>query len=298
MTMLLDVVRRHADAHAGEDGVAPTLIPGLATVRQVRPDVMSHTVSRPLVALVVQGAKHVAMGAHGVSFAAGDTLLIAADVPLVSQITRASVAAPYYSLILELDPAIISALSLDMQAVEAEDDMPVRVTRTEEEVADTALRLMRLLERPASRPILQDQALREMHYWLLAGRHGPAIRRLGVPDSHARRIARAVSLLRANYAQALPVERLSETAGMSASSFHQHFKAITTLSPLQFQKQLRLIEARRMMMFGGAAASSAAFAVGYESVSQFTREYSRFFGLPPVRDIRAMQEGVSVSSAG
>lgn len=140
--------------------------------------------------------------------------------------------------------------------------------------------------------MLQAQLLREMHYWLLAGRHGAAIRRLGGPDSHAQRIARAVALLRAEFTQALPVERLAAVAGMSLSSFHQHFRRHTSLSPLQFHKQLRLIEARRLMLAEGISASSAAFAVGYESVPQFTREYRRLFGRPPVQDIKAAQAKV------
>ncbi|MDD3444577.1 MAG: AraC family transcriptional regulator, partial [Zavarzinia sp.] len=135
----------------------------------------------------------------------------------------------------------------------------------------------------------------EMHYWLLAGRHGPAIRRLGMPEGPVRRVARAVSLLRAEFARTLPVDRLAAAAGMSPSSFYQHFRAVTSLSPLQFQKHLRLIEARRLMMAEGASASSAAFAVGYESVSQFTREYGRLFGLPPAKDSKAARRWIAAA---
>jgi AraC-like DNA-binding protein len=151
-------------------------------------------------------------------------------------------------------------------------------------VADTALRLVRLLERPASLPVLQAQLVREMHYWLLAGRHGPAIRHLGFPDSQAQRIGRAVDVIRRDFASRIPVERLASVAGMSLSTFHQHFRAVTSLSPLQFQKQLRLIEARRQMLADGTPPNHAAYAVGYESVPQFTREYRRMFGLPPARE--------------
>jgi transcriptional regulator GlxA family with amidase domain len=210
--------------------------------------------------------------------------VITADVPIISEVTRASVAAPYMSLVIELDPAIIADLAVQMKAVPVGEHAPVRVAPTDAEAADAALRLVRLLDRPASLPVLQESLVRELHYWLLAGRHGSTIRRLGWPDSHAQRVARAVAVLRAEFAQALPVERLAAAAGMSASSFHQHFRAMTSLSPLQFQKHLRLIEARRLMQSEGLSASSAAFAVGYESVPQFTREYGRMFGLPPVRD--------------
>lgn len=207
----------------------------------------------------------------------------------MSQVTRASGAAPYLSLVLDLDHAVIADLTVQMKIAPAAADGPVQVEPTDAEVADAALRLMRLLERPAAVPVLHAQLVRELHYWLLAGRHGAAIRRLGWPGGHAQRVGRAVAVLRAEFRQPLPVERLAATAGMSPSSFHHHFRAVTSLSPLQFQKQLRLIEARRLMMSEGMSASSAAFAVGYESVSQFAREYRRMFGMPPVKDTAALK---------
>lgn len=169
---------------------------------------------------------------------------------------------------------------------------PVQVEPTDAEVADCALRLLGLMERPAALPVLRAQLVREMHYWLLVGRHDAAIRQLGWPGSHAPRIARAVTLLRAEFAQSLPVERLAAVARMSPSSFYEHFRAATSLSPLQFQKQLRLIEARRLMTVEGLSASTAAFAVGYESAQQFTREYRRMFGLPPGKDVGEVRRPV------
>lgn len=289
---LLTLVRRHADAHADAGGVAQTPIPGLATVRATSPSGLIHAISRPLVCLVLQGGKQVATGSQSVAFGAGDSLLIAADVPTVSQITRASRAAPYLSLVLELDAAVLADLLAQMAAGPGgAGDARVRVEPTDAEVADAALRLMRLLDRPAADPVLRAMVVRELHYWLLAGRHGPALRGLGWSEGRARRVARAVAVLRSDFARPLPVERLAAVAGMSPSSFHQHFRAVTSLSPLQFQKQLRLIEARRLMLSEGAPASRAAFAVGYESVPQFTREYGRMFGLPPVRDREAARGG-------
>lgn len=243
-----------------------------------------------MVCLVLQGGKQVAMGTRTFAFAAGDSLLITADVPTVSQITHASVAAPYLSLVLELDPTVVAELAVRMKAGPVTDGPPVRVAPTDAEVADVALRLMRLLDRSAAEPVLHELLLRELHYWLLAGRHGAAMRRLGWPEGHARRVARAVAVLRAEFTRPLPIERLAAVAGMSPSSFHRHFHAVTSLSPLQFQKQLRLIEARRLMMAEGVSASRAAFAVGYGSVPQFTREYGRMFGLPPVRDAEAARD--------
>lgn len=293
---LLDAVRRYTETHADPGGLAQTPIRGLATVRVTSPSGLIHAISRPLICLVLQGGKQVAMGAQAFAFAAGDSLLITADVPTVSQITRASVGAPYLSLVLELDPAVIAELAVQMKAGLVAEGVPVRVERTDAEVADAALRLMQLLDRPAADPVLHALLVRELHYWLLAGRHGAAIRRLGWPEGHAQRVARAVAVLRAEFMRPLPVKRLAAVAGMSPSSFHRHFHAVTSLSPLQFQKQLRLIEARRLMLSEGASASRAAFAVGYESVPQFTREYGRMFGLPPVRDAETARGDARVAA--
>jgi AraC-like DNA-binding protein len=287
---LLQAVRRYVDTYADPTGLAQTPIPGLTTIRSATPSGLLYAISQPLVCLVLQGSKQVAMGTQSFSFGAGDSLLITADVPTVSQVTRASAEAPYLSLVLELDPAVIADLAMQMkEEATIADGAPVRVEPTDAEVADAALRLIRLLDRPAAIPVLHAQLVRELHYWLLEGKHGAAIRRLGWPDGHARRVGRAVALLRAEFARPLSVDRLAATAGMSASSFHHHFRAVTSLSPMQFQKQLRLIEARRLMMSEGRSASSAAFAVGYESVPQFTREYGRMFGLPPGKDMEAVR---------
>ncbi|GAA5233413.1 AraC family transcriptional regulator [Verticiella sediminum] len=290
MTTLLDTVGRYALAHADAHGLARTPIPGLCAVCATAPSGLIHEVYRPLVCLLVQGCKEVTIGAHTYTFKAGDSLLIGADVPTVSRIVDASPAAPYLSLVLELDPTIVADLVSRMDVAPAGNEAMVRVARTESEVVDTALRLTRLLERPAALAILQDALLREMHYWLLAGRHGAAIRQLGWPDGHVQRIARAIAVLRAEYTRNVPVERLAAIADMSPSSFHHHFRAVTSLSPLQFQKHLRLVQARRLLITQGASASSAAFAVGYESVPQFTREYGRMFGASPARDARAARE--------
>lgn len=284
---LLDAVRRHAEAHADALGIAPSPVAGLFTVRATGPSELQYAISRPLVALIVQGGKRVTMGSESFDFGAGDSMLIAADVPTVSQITRANLAAPYYSFVLELDPAVITSLAAEMRIVRQGTGARISVDPTDAEVADAASRLLRVLDRPAALAVLKDQLLRELHFWLLAGRHGAAIRALGVAGSHAQRIGRAVAMIREGYAQPLRVERLAEAAGMSPSSFHHHFRAMTSLSPLQFQKQLRLIEARRMMLSEGVAGSHAAYRVGYESIPQFTREYGRMFGVTPARDMKA-----------
>jgi AraC-like DNA-binding protein len=289
MTTLLDAVRRHTEAHADREGQAATPIPGLSTVRATAPSGLVHAIARPLACLVLQGEKHVSMGAHRLRFGPGDSLLITADVPTVSQVVQASAAAPYLSFVQELDPALIAELAVQMASEQPADAAPVRMAQTDTDVAAAALRLMRLLERPAAIPVLHAQLVRELHYWLLAGRHGAALRRIGWQDGTTRRIGRAVAMLRAGFAQPLPVDSLAAAAGMSPSSFHQHFRAQTSLSPLQFQKQLRLIEARRLMVAEGVSASAAAFRVGYESAPQFTRDYGRLFGASPARDTTALR---------
>ncbi|MBB3898740.1 AraC family transcriptional regulator [Roseococcus suduntuyensis] len=293
---LLDAVRRHSDAHADALGIAQTPVAGLSTVRATRPSELQYAVNRPLVALVLQGRKRVTMGRESFDFGAGDSLLIAADVPTVSQITRADLAIPYYSFVLELDPAVIEPLAREMRMVQQGPGARISVDPTDAEVADAALRLLRVLDRPAALAVLKDQLVRELHFWLLAGRHGASIRALGVAGSHAQRIGRAVAMIREGYAQPLRVERLAEAAGMSPSSFHHHFRAVTSLSPLQFQKQLRLIEARRMMLSEGIASSHAAYAVGYESIPQFTREYGRVFGVTPARDMKQARSGTNLAA--
>jgi AraC-like DNA-binding protein len=297
VNLLLDTVRRYAEFHSDENGIARTPIDGLMTIRTTGPTELDYAISRPLVALVLQGSKRVTMGSQSFDFGAGQSLLITADVPTVSQITGAKIIAPYFALVLELDLAVIEQLAMEVAAVPLPGGgAPVRVDSTEAEVADAALRLMRLLDRPSAVPVLQAQLVREMHYWLLVGRHGGAIRNLGFAESHARRMALAVAIIRSDYAQPLRVERLAQATGMSLSSFHEHFRAVTSLTPLQFQKQLRLIEARRLMLAEGATISTAAYIVGYESVPQFTREYGRMFGMPPARDMRGARERVQIAS--
>lgn len=284
MDALLDCIRRHTGPQV--QGRVATAIPGLNLVCATAPSELMHDIERPLVCLVRQGSKRMTSGGRSLEFSAGESLLVTADVPTTSRITRASQAQPYYALAVILDPALIADLGAQMPSPPDTAVPAIHVDATEPEVTDAALRLMQLLDQPDARPVLQAQRLRELHYWLLAGRHGPAIRNLGWPDGHVQRIARAVNLLRREYATPLPIARLAAEAGMSASAFHRHFRNVTSLTPLQFQKHLRLLEARRLMMSQGAAASSAAYAVGYESVPQFTREYGRMFGRSPARDAR------------
>ncbi len=211
--------------------------------------------------------------------------IVTGNVPIASRISQANVANPYLALALDLDPTVIT--DLVMSESEAYSSHPAHDTSGD--LCDALRRLVMLLDRPKSLAVLKNGLVREIHHWLLLGPQGHAIRNLGLPDSHVRRIARAVAILRANYAQPVRVEHLA-AAGMSRAAFHQHFRAITSLSPLQFQKQLRLIEARRLILSKGKRLSQAALEVGYESTSQFSREYTRIFGRPPIKDKQAASD--------
>jgi AraC-like DNA-binding protein len=281
-------VRCYADLHANAYGLAITPIPGFTVMRHYRPTEIAHLIYKPLLCLVLQGAKEVMAGDQVLRFGAGQSLLVNVDLPAIGRIVHASPAEPYLAVALELDMGVMRSLMEEVAAQPAAPpraEVPLFIDETEAVMLDCAERLLRLLDRPEAAPVLRQGLIREMHYWLLAGAHGGIIRRLAPADSHAQRIARAVARLRQDFARPLRVETLAEAAGMSTSAFHLHFKAVTSISPLQFQKQLRLLEARRLMLAEGEGPSQAAFAVGYESVQHFTREYGRMFGNPPKRDV-------------
>lgn len=280
---------RFAESNADRSGIARTPIPGVTVVRETVPGAMQFAINRPLVALVLQGRKRVVMGHQTFKFGAGESLLITTDVPTVSEITTANAAAPYVSIVFDLDIAILESLVVEMGAAPWAIGQAVQVNPTGPDVADCARRLMALLERPASLEMLQAQLLRELHYWLLTGEHAAAIRALGVVDSHAQRIGRAVALIREDYAKVLHVEQLAAVAGMSISTFHEHFRSITSLTPIQLQKRFRLIEARRRLLTEGLMVAHVAHGVGYESVPQFTRDYGRLFGMSPAREVRTVR---------
>lgn len=294
MNDLLKAVSRYADTNH-LCGIAATPYPGLVILRETTPTALLYAISRPLVALVLQGKKRVSMGDKVLEFGAGESLIITADIPTVSQVIVASRNEPYLAFVIELDHALIESLVVEMGAAPFTVGEPLRVESTESEVTGAALRLLRLLDRPDSVEILKNQLLRELHYWLLSGRHGGAIRALGIPSSHAQRIGRAIARIRDEFTQSLRMEHLAETAGMSISGFYTHFRVVTSLTPLQYQKQLRLIEARRKLL-EGVPIANAAYEVGYESIPQFTREYGRMFGVSPAKDIREVKMLLSTSA--
>lgn len=290
---LLDTARRYAELRSEKVGITRTPLPGLTVARLTEPGELQPTVSRPSICLVLHGAMRVMMGCRHVEAGAGETLLLDAAAPTITKVTRASIAEPFVAALVEIDSALVASLAADIEAAVPTAEL---AANTDEEVAAAIVRLTRLVRRPEAMRLLAAPLMREIHYWLLVGKHAAAVKSLSQPDSAARRVARAVALIRAEFARALPIERLAQLAGMSASAFHQHFRAATQMTPLQFQKQLRLTAARHLMVAEGMSASNAAFAVGYQSVPQFTRDYRRQFGLPPMRDKKATRQGPRANS--
>jgi len=290
MDDLKQAIIRFANLHANADGLAVTPIPGLRMMCAHAPSGPMRSIYKPLVCLVLQGAKQMTIGLETGEFSAGQSVLVTLDMPVTGRITQASRDKPYLALAIELEAATINEIVMELGLSRTRVQgpvLPLFVDDTDAAMLDCAMRLMRLLDRPEAVPALRPAIMKELHYcWLLAGRHGASLRSLTVPDGDAQRIAAAIKILRAEFDQPISVHRLAASSGMSLSTFHRRFKAMTSLTPIQFQKQLRLIEARRLMLTAGQTASRAAFEVGYESVSQFTREYVRLFGAPPRRDTR------------
>jgi AraC-like DNA-binding protein len=287
MDALKQAVRVYARTRANGDGLALTPISGLRMMSLDAPRGELHSIYRPLVCLVLQGAKHMTVGWEERLFSAGQSVIVSADMPVVGRIIRASREEPYLAIAVELDMSILREVAAHLGDVAPQRPLEIRTlfaVDTDAAALDCAMRLMRLLDQPEAVALLRPGILRELHYWLLSGPHGTALRAMAAPDGYASRLAAAIAILREEYRTRLSIERLAAEAAMSLTAFHKHFKYMTSLSPGQYQKRLRLIEARRLMLDEGYSATSAAFEVGYESVSQFTREYGRMFETSPKRD--------------
>lgn len=293
MDTLIQAARRYSEGHADHEGLVLTPVEGLRLMCVRKPSEPMHSIYKPLVCLVLQGAKQMTIGLETRIFVAGQSVVVGLDAPVTGRIVQACPDAPYVAIAIELDMAVVRELATELGTSDTAESEPTRtlfVLDTEQAALDCAMRLMRLLDTPDAIAALRPAIMKELHYWLLKGEHGQAIRHLALPDGQAERVAAAARLLRAEFHHPVAVERLAAAAGMSVSTFRRRFKALTSLTPVQFQKELKLIEARRLMLSEGRSASQAAFAVGYESVSHFTRDYGRLFGTPPRRDVRALAE--------
>jgi AraC-like DNA-binding protein len=281
MDLLASLIARHAP----EDGMREMPVPGLALIRYAAPTDRVPVLHQPAVCIIAQGAKIVMLADEAYRYDCASHLVISVDLPLTGQVIEASPERPYLCVRVDLEPALLNELMLQQPpAPGGEGSRGLHLSRTSPELIDAVARLVRLLERPQDTAVLAPLIRREIHYWLLTGDQAGIVRQIGTPDSRLSQVNRAIRWIRANFDRQFRIEAVAREAGMSASALHHHFKAVTAMSPLQYQKQIRLQEARRLMLGEARDAQSAGFQVGYESPSQFSREYARLFGSPPARD--------------
>jgi AraC-like DNA-binding protein len=269
-----------------------TDVPGLLLSRRTAPTAPASATYEPSLAVVAQGRKRADLGGTTFIFDESRYLLTSLDLPVICNVIEASEDVPYLCFVLKLEmPVVRELLSREViQAPEVPSDSPAMATgETTAELLDACCRLLDLLDTPQDISFLSGLIQREIVYRILRGPEGARLRAIATLGDQSHRTAKVIAWVRATYAKPLRVEDLAKIAGMGVSTLHHHFRALTTLSPLQYQKQLRLHAARERMLMDGVDAASAAFEVGYESASQFNREYSRFFGQPPMRDIRTLR---------
>src|SRR4249919_10916 len=274
------------------DGLHPSVVPGLSLIQASQPSQPLPSVYHPSVCAVVQGRKRAMLSDEVFIYDPLHYLVVSMSLPISGQILEATPERPYLCLRVGIDPAMVGELLLQLpvdRTSPANHSRAVYLARTSEPLLDAVLRLARLLDMPEEAAVLAPLAMREIHYRVLTGELGHRLRELCDADGPAQRVARAIELIKQRYAEPLRIEHLAAAAHMSASSLHERFKAATTMTPLQFQKQLRLQEARRLMLVDGMEAATASHRVGYESPSQFSREYRRLFGAPPRREVIVMR---------
>ena len=277
------------------DGVHETAWAPLTVIRASAPNDGLPSVYTPCLCVVVQGRKQSLVGDRVFHYDPLNYLVVSVTLPAVGQIMEASPDRPYLCLRLAIDTEEVSRLMLDLgseapAAAPGDSEPGLYVASMSGALLDALLRLVRLLEIPRDLPVLAPAASREIHYRVLLGELGHRLRDLAVQGGRTQRVARAIEWIRTRFDQSLRIESLAEAVHMSPSSLHHQFKAVTAMSPLQFQKQLRLHEARRLMFSEGVEAAAAAHRVGYGSPSQFSREYRRLFGAPPLREVRTIRE--------
>ena len=276
----------------GHSAEQSTCIPGLTLYRNTAPTAPNPCTYEPSLLVIPQGKKRIDLGRQSYSFGQSTFLLTSIELPIVSQVSVASVATPYLAFFLKLDMGIVREVvhSEEVHVRAPDSGVPGMVLgEMTEELLAPCLRMVELLATPEDVPFLSKLLQQEIIYRLLQGPQGNRLRSVATLGNQSHKTAKAVTWLRENFEKPLNVDQLATMAGMSRSTLHHHFRDLTAMSPLQFQKQLRLQAARRKMLIDELDAARAAFEVGYESPSQFSREYKRFFGKPPVRDIQALK---------
>ena len=282
-----------------QDGTAQPL-QGLHLYRHSLPLEQVYSVVEPSLCVVAQGSKEFLLGESHYRYDPFHYLLVTVDLPNIGQVLEASKERPFLSLRLELAPTLVSSVMLEVGHSSPPGEASVRaitVSPLDTNLLDAVVRLTRLLDSPAEVPVLLPLITREIIYRLLVGEQGARLHHLAILGGYTLHIARAIERLRQDFDQPLHIESLARELGMSVSGLHHHFKAVTALSPLQFQKRLRLLEARRLMLGEDLDAASAAYRVGYHDASHFNREYKSLFGVPPMRDVQRLREG-ALASAG
>jgi AraC-like DNA-binding protein len=289
---LLELAQSLRQYTEGADGsnTFPTAIEGLSILRSDQANRPAHCLFKPALYMTLQGAKWATFGEKRYKFAAGQALMVAVDIPSRGTVTVASSKTPYLGLAIVLDFAIMQEVAEAIQMALTVSGKPKArgafVLELNRQLVDCAQHAIRLLETPEAIPTLYPGIMREVCYWLLAGPGGNQVSQIMImANGHDQRIIRAIHTLRDNLNETIHVGDLALVANMSPATFHRQFKSVTGMTPLQYQKQLRLHEARRLMIFSNALVESAAFDVGYASVSQFSREYTRMFGTSPRRDV-------------
>ena len=285
---------------ATSDGEYPTAIGNLFFARRSSPTAPHYTAQWPCFALVAQGAKSLGLGSEVYRYGVGDYLVVSLDLPVTSGVTEASIASPHLGLGMKIDAdrlkETMGRSGIARPAIASGEMRGVAVNKAPPELLDAAVRLLRLLDRPEDIPAMSPLIEQEILYRLLTGPFGPRLLQIAMAETPSNKIGQAIAWLRGNFARPLRIEYLAERVGMSVSSLHHHFKAVTAMTPMQYQKQLRLCEARRLMLIERLDVGTAGYAVGYQSPSQFSREYSRLYGLSPLRDIGGIRQPLTAKS--
>ncbi len=292
MQNLLAVLSGIIDRHAVGNGITDSAIPGLSLIRADAPTMPMPVVYQPTLCLVAQGRKQVALNTRTYVYDAEKYLIASVELPLMGSVIEASAEQPYLCLCVDLDLAQLSDLALRHPMPGDDNELSpegIALTETTPALLGATVRLAALLDTPGDIEALAPLVMREILYRLLTGPGNRTVRHMAQSNSRLSQIARAIRWIREHYTEACKIDEVAEIACMSRSTFHVHFKAITSMSPLEFRTQLRLHEARRLMLADAVDASSAGFRVGYDSPSQFSRDYAHMFGAPPARDVARLR---------
>ncbi len=274
------------------EGFNETLIPGLKVIKTTKTNDKTPSIQRPSICLVLQGVKKVIVGDQVLSYAPGEFIVASIEVPVTGLVTDASAQKPYLCLMLEVDPSIVFDVLQELPTSKVsnfKERSGVYVGSANSEIYDAFFRLVKAMDVTLELKFMVPMIVREIIFRLLEGDKGIILRQMGMAGSHMQKITMAIELIKQEYNRHLSIEQLAHEVGMSPSSFHKNFKDITRISPLQYQKLLRLQEARRLLLANRGDAASVSFEVGYESPSQFSREYSKLFGKPPKRDMERLK---------